>query len=407
MVFAGGDQDNNTTADPIGEGTGTPVTEPWYSGDVDWGALHAQDTAGTINSISGYVGTGLVISGNVVMRTLPTATLYSDWGFGKRFTRWGFDDPVVSDTEFATNGMQFSGWWNGVTVADNEVFGFRQGAGIPAMYGTRWVARDPDDLLDELQLYIDRYGAENFDFYDLTMIVKKQWILDFCRKIEERGMKFTWQLPSGTRTEVIDDEVARALYRTGCRNLAYAPESGSQETLKRIKKQLKLDRLVQSARIAIRNKLVVRLSIIVGFPHETRKQLLETLRLVWKMAFMGVQDSSIFIYSPYPGSELFDELREEGQIGDLDEEYFRSLLCYRDFTGAKTYNRHLSAKEIARWRFFGMLSAQIIALAVRPRRIVRLVTQLFRRRSDTLLEQRLGDLFTRRQVTSASDVERA
>ncbi len=129
MLLAGGDQDANTTADPIGEGTGTPLTEPWYSGDVPWGALHAQDTAGTVNSISGYVGTGLLVANNLIMRTLPPATLYSDWGYGKRFTRWGFDDPVVTDTEFATNAVQFSGWFEGVNVSNNDVFGFVEGAG--------------------------------------------------------------------------------------------------------------------------------------------------------------------------------------------------------------------------------------------------------------------------------------
>ena len=106
------------------------------------------------------------------------------------------------------------------------------------MWTTRWIPRDPDLLLDEMQFYQEKYGAENFDFYDLTAIVKKSWILDFCRKIEEREMKFTWQLPSGTRTEAIDGEVASLLYRAGCRNMSYSPESGSPTVLRRIKKKI-------------------------------------------------------------------------------------------------------------------------------------------------------------------------
>ncbi|MDG2033960.1 MAG: radical SAM protein, partial [Rhodospirillales bacterium] len=111
----------------------------------------------------------------------------------------------------------------------------------PSMWTTRWIPRDPDLLLDEMEFYQEKYGAENFDFYDLTAIVKKSWILDFCRKIEERGMNFTWQLPSGTRTEAIDGEVASLLYRSGCRNMSYSPESGSPAVLKRIKKKIHPD----------------------------------------------------------------------------------------------------------------------------------------------------------------------
>ncbi len=86
----------------------------------------------------------------------------------------------------------------------------------PVMYGTRWVARSPDHVLDEIQRYQDRYGATDFPFWDLTMVLKRDWVLDFCSKVEERGMEFTWQLPSGTRAEIVDHEVARALCRSGC-----------------------------------------------------------------------------------------------------------------------------------------------------------------------------------------------
>jgi radical SAM superfamily enzyme YgiQ (UPF0313 family) len=93
----------------------------------------------------------------------------------------------------------------------------------PVMYGVLWVARSPSDLLDEIESYIRTYRVQNIDFFDLTMVLKRSWVLEFCRLIEERGLKFTWQLPTGTRSEVIDDEVAAALYRTGCRNVTLAP----------------------------------------------------------------------------------------------------------------------------------------------------------------------------------------
>ena len=72
----------------------------------------------------------------------------------------------------------------------------------PEMWTTRWYARKPDLVLDEIQAYMDRYGATNFDFYDLTAIVKRKWIIDFTNLILERKMKFTWQLPSASRWEV-------------------------------------------------------------------------------------------------------------------------------------------------------------------------------------------------------------
>ena len=58
-------------------------------------------------------------------------------------------------------------------------------------------------------------------------------------------------MPSGTRAEVFDAEVADLLYRSGCRALAFAPESGSPEILKVVKKQVDLDHMLDAMRSAV------------------------------------------------------------------------------------------------------------------------------------------------------------
>jgi len=57
----------------------------------------------------------------------------------------------------------------------------------PAMWGTLWRARDPHDVFDEMCDSMDRYGATNFDFYDLTAIVRREWIVEFCTIIIASG----------------------------------------------------------------------------------------------------------------------------------------------------------------------------------------------------------------------------
>ena len=118
----------------------------------------------------------------------------------------------------------------------------------PGMWTQRWIARDPVALADEMELYVRKYRVTNFDFQDLTAIVKRQWIVDFCRELIARDLKITWQMPSGTRAEVFDAEVADLLYRSGCRALAFAPESGSPEILKIVRKQVDLGHMLDAMR---------------------------------------------------------------------------------------------------------------------------------------------------------------
>ena len=56
----------------------------------------------------------------------------------------------------------------------------------PFMWTTRYVMRSIPIVVDEIEHYMKEYKADNIDFFDLTAIVKKDWILEFCREIKRR-----------------------------------------------------------------------------------------------------------------------------------------------------------------------------------------------------------------------------
>jgi len=265
----------------------------------------------------------------------------------------------------------------------------------PSMWTTRYVTRKPALLLDEIQTYIDTYGATNIDFYDLTAIIKRDWIIEFCRLIGERGLKFTWQLPSGTRSEAIDPEVSSHLFGAGCRNLTYAPESGSPTTLRRIKKVVKLDRMVKSMRGAVRNGVNLKANIIIGFPDETRAELRETMLFIARMAWIGVHDISISMFSPYPGSELYEGLRASGRIKDLSDEYFLSLAAYTDMKQSVSWSDHVSSQELGLWRIFGLLLFYGGQYLMRPWRLANTLVNVVINRQESRLEKSLHDYLKR------------
>lgn len=265
----------------------------------------------------------------------------------------------------------------------------------PLMWTTRWTARSPDMLLAEMRGYREQYQIENFDFYDLTAIVRRDWIVDFCQKIIGSGLHFTWQLPSGTRSEAIDGEVARLLYDSGCRNVSYAPESGSPAVLKRIKKKVALGRMKDSMRAAVKSGLNVKANIILGFPSETHSEVWETLKFLVEMALIGVYDTSISPFSPYPGSELFDDLRRRGRIVELSDDYFYSLETYTDLLHTISMSEHISGRTLGLYRTFGMVLFYGVAFVVRPWRIPKIVANVFRDRQESRGEMSLRDLFFR------------
>lgn len=265
----------------------------------------------------------------------------------------------------------------------------------PFMWTTRWLARDPSDLLDEIADLQRTYQAENFDFYDLTMIVKRQWIIDFCHAIEDRGMSFVWQLPSGTRSEGIDAEVTGLLYRTGCRNVSYAPESGSPETLRLIKKKVSLPRMLSSMRAAVRSRINVKANLIFGFPHERLRHILESFVFIVRAAAAGIHDLSVWVFVPYPGSELFYDLRASGKIPTLDDEYFYRLAAYADISETYSYSEALGRRTLLVVRVLGVVAFYAVALALRPWRAARFLWNAVVGRTESRSEMALRGLVRR------------
>jgi radical SAM superfamily enzyme YgiQ (UPF0313 family) len=94
------------------------------------------------------------------------------------------------------------------------------------MWGQLYYTRPPSDVVDEIEYYIKTYQIDNIDFYDLTAIIKKSWVMEFGNILKDRKINITWALPSGTRSEALDADVTKLLKDTGCQYIAYAAESG-------------------------------------------------------------------------------------------------------------------------------------------------------------------------------------
>ena len=103
------------------------------------------------------------------------------------------------------------------------------------MWTQLYEIRSPLDVITEIEAYIREYQITHVEFVDLTAIVKKDWIMQFGRLMEERKINVSWSLPSGTRSEALDEEVIELMARTRCYYLVYAAESGSERVLKLIK----------------------------------------------------------------------------------------------------------------------------------------------------------------------------
>ena len=275
----------------------------------------------------------------------------------------------------------------------------------PTMWTTRYLMRDPKEIVDEIEWLIKEYEANDFEFFDLTAIIKKNWILEFCNELKKKGLNnITWQLPIGTRSEALDEETLKALYDSGCAYICYAPESGSQKSLNIIKKRIKIENLIESIKSAVKIGHTVKLNFILGFPHETLVDCLKTVFFgIYCSLRFGISDTIYSMFSPYPGSELYEKLIKEKKI-HLDDNYFEKLMVYMDITEPQSYSEHVSGKMLVFLRFAGFSLSYLAIYLSRPIRIYRLIKNFFKKDffPNNLFEQRIYDFYVRLKLNKKS-----
>ena len=248
-----------------------------------------------------------------------------------------------------------------------------------------------------MELYIKNYDVTDFQFEDLTAIVRKDWIESFCQEIVDRELKITFQLPSGTRSEVMDYELALKMKAAGCHDFAFAPESGDERILKAIKKGVHLPAVFEAAKDAMRAGISVGCFFIIGFPEDDWRSVWKTYKAIVKCSWMGFANANINAYSPQPNSESFRELVKAGTIKDLDDDYFMSLYSFQDFGRIKkSYNPKFSNFVLTLLVFFGALIFYIVYFIRKPQRIWFLIRDMFNRKSENkttkVAKAMLGDM---------------
>lgn len=214
----------------------------------------------------------------------------------------------------------------------------------PDMWTTRYEMREPAKVVDEIRVWVEQYDIENINFCDLTAVIKKSWIVEFCERLIEANLGVTWQLPTGTRSEVLDREVLEALERSGCKYVTYNPESGSNRLLGAMKKKVRLESMLDSLKEAHQVGLTTRLCFITGHPEERRRDVLDTARFIIKAALSGADDASVMVFGPYPGSEDFKRLVADEKIV-FDETYFH-LALIRSGRSVRAYHPSRGHSEL-------------------------------------------------------------
>jgi anaerobic magnesium-protoporphyrin IX monomethyl ester cyclase len=184
----------------------------------------------------------------------------------------------------------------------------------PFVYGRKWVGLEPKRMALRLKELWDCYHFDDVNFQDETFFTRARRVLVLADEIVASGMKTTWaatmRADQGVR---LPDEVWARCKQSGLRRLLVGVESGSNEMLRRIRKDIRIEQVFHTAERMLRFGIAGHFPFIVGFPEESDASIQATLDCAKRLRSLSPDFlTPIYYFKPYPGSELVIEAVARG-----------------------------------------------------------------------------------------------
>jgi radical SAM superfamily enzyme YgiQ (UPF0313 family) len=192
----------------------------------------------------------------------------------------------------------------------------------PRMY-PNFRVRSVENVLDEIGELIERYNAKEI-FDDSGTLMVGNWLKDLCKGLIERGYNKKIKYSCNMRFGTLKQEDYMLMKKAGFRLLKFGLESANQKTLDRLDKGVEIKDIVIGCRLAHNAGLSVHLTMIVGYPWETKEDALNTFKLAKGLMQSGKADllqSTVLI--PYPGTPLWKEAKENDWLLFDEKDYER------------------------------------------------------------------------------------
>ena len=195
-------------------------------------------------------------------------------------------------------------------------------------------------VLQEIEGLIERFGAQRLVFYSDTFTLDRAYVQSLCEGLIAGGLATRVSWACWTRVDRIDPELARLMKAAGCNSISLGFESGSPRILRSVHKEYDLDSAIRNLEGIRRAGIWVMSNFMIGFPDETRADVMQTIRLALRL---NLDAASFGVLIPFPGAEITRELNAPGERRITSTDWKR----YDSHSGAGLIRRkHLSTREL-------------------------------------------------------------
>ncbi len=172
-----------------------------------------------------------------------------------------------------------------------------------------WRGKSPEKVLAELDDLQERLGSFTIYFRDELFFVNRERTVGILKGMVDRDIRWVANVKADYfRRPQFDEEIWELAAASHCDRLLFGMEGGSENMLKLVVKDMKVDDIFNAARLLKKYQIQGTFSFMSAVPGERDDDITETLRAMWKVKKIHPNVLSVGpqLFRPYPGGGLFD-----------------------------------------------------------------------------------------------------
>ncbi len=211
----------------------------------------------------------------------------------------------------------------------------------------KYRSRSPKQFVDEIEQLVKDHKIGFFILADEEPTINKSRFIALCHELIDRNLDVHWGINTRV-TDVLRDEKELPLYRkAGLVHVSLGTEAAAQLNLNLFRKETTIADNKRAVQLLRQNGILAEVQFIMGLPSETPETIEETYRMArdWKADMTNWN-----MYTPWPFSELFQDLADKVEIRDYSHYNFITPIIKPD---------HMTREEVLKGvlrnyaRFYG------------------------------------------------------
>lgn len=182
---------------------------------------------------------------------------------------------------------------------------------ITPLWGWKACSRSNQNIIDEMALMYHEHGVRQFLFQDEYFVSSPERMIDFSRLLKKSGMDVTYKIFA--RVNLVNEESLKAMAGSGCVEIRFGIESGSDRILQLTRKGFDSHAALKTVSLAKKHIDSVDTFYIWGYPYETMKDMGDSVFQMITFRGMGVRPlPSLITYLPQ--TQIYQDIEDKSKL---------------------------------------------------------------------------------------------